>query len=47
VQALAKKKNITLSDTLKNPEMQKHMQLTKDREHIESLARPRVKPTRP
>ena len=31
VQAVAKKKNITLSDTLKNPEMQKHMQLTKDR----------------
>ena len=31
VQALAKKKNFTLSDTLQNPEMQKHMQLTKDR----------------
>lgn len=31
IQALAKRKNVTLSDTLKNPEMQKHMQLTKDR----------------
>ncbi len=31
VRALATKKNVTLSDTLKNPEMQKHMQLTKDR----------------
>jgi putative membrane protein len=31
VQALAKKKNITLSDTLENPDMQKHLQMTKDR----------------
>ena len=31
MQAIAKKKNLTLSDTLKNPEMSKHVQLAKDR----------------
>ena len=31
VKALAKKKNVILSDTLKNPEMQKHLQLNRER----------------